>query len=115
MAVATQEDFIRLDDTGFTDEELFERVPQDEAAVEKITAPRYSYWHSVFRVFFRKKTNIVILVLFAVIIVFTYVYPAVMGYDRYGNIMDSAAKHLSPLEAIDKFGFSIRWIFGTGA
>ena len=49
MAVATQEDFIRLDDTGFTDEELFERVPQDEAAVEKITAPRYSYWHSVFR------------------------------------------------------------------
>ncbi len=40
MAVATQEDFIRLDDTGFTDEELFERVPQDEAAVEKITAPR---------------------------------------------------------------------------
>ena len=51
MAVATQEDFIRLDDTGFTDEELFERVPQDEAAVEKITAPRYSYWHSVFRVF----------------------------------------------------------------
>ena len=115
MAVATQEDFIRLDDTGFTDEELFERVPQDEAAVEKITAPRYSYWHIVFRVFFRKKTNIVILVLFAVIIVFTYVYPAVMGYDRYGNIMDSAAKHLSPLEAIDKFGFSIRWIFGTGA
>ena len=81
MAVATQEDFIRLNDTGFTDEELFERVPQDEAAVEKITTPRYSYWHSVFRVFFRKKTNIVILVLFAVIIVFTYVYPAVMGYD----------------------------------
>lgn len=115
MAVATQEDFVRLDDTGLTDEELFERVPQDVAAVEKITAPRYSYWHSVFRVFFRKKTNIIILVMFAVIIAFTYVYPAAMGYDRYGNIMDSAAKHLSPSEAIEKFGFSIRWIFGTGA
>ena len=48
MAVATEE-YIRLDDTGFSDEELFERVPQDAAAVEKITAPRYSYWHSVFR------------------------------------------------------------------
>ena len=95
MAVATA-NRIDLDDTGFTDEELFERVPQDAAAVEKITAPRYSYWHSVFRVFFRKKTNILILVLLAFIIVFTYVYPAVMGYDRYGNIMDSAAKHLSP-------------------
>lgn len=53
--------------------------------------------------------------MFAVIIAFTYVYPAAMGYDRYGNIMDSAAKHLSPSEAIEKFGFSIRWIFGTGA
>ena len=95
MAAVTQDEFIRLDDTGFTDEELFERIPQDEAAVEKITAPRYSYWHSVFRVFFRKKSNIIILVLFAVIIAFTYIYPAIMGYDRYGNIMDSTAKHLS--------------------
>ena len=115
MAAVTQEEFIRLDDTGFTDEELFERIPQDEAAVEKITAPRYSYWHSVFRVFFRKKSNILILALFALIIVFTYVYPSVMGYDRYGNIMDSGAKHLTPLAAIERFGFSIRWIFGTGA
>ena len=115
MAAVTQDEFIRLDDTGFTDEELFERIPQDEAAVEKITAPRYSYWHSVFRVFFRKKSNIIILVLFAVIIAFTYIYPAIMGYDRYGNIMDSTAKHLTPWAAIEKFGFSIRWIFGTGA
>ena len=53
--------------------------------------------------------------LFAVIIAFTYIYPAIMGYDRYGNIMDSTAKHLTPWAAIEKFGFSIRWIFGTGA
>ena len=113
--VATQETTVNLDDLGFTEAELFERVPQDAAAVEKITAPRYSYWHSVFRVFFRKKTNIVVLVLFAIIIAFTYIYPAIMGYDRFGNIMDSAAKHLTPSEAIEQFGFSIRWIFGTGA
>ncbi len=114
MAVA-QAETIDLRDTGLSDAELFERIPQDTAAVEKITAPRYSYWHSVFRVFFRKKTNILILAAFAFIIVFTYVYPAVMGYDRYGNIMDSTAKHLTPWAAIEKFGFSIRWIFGTGA
>ena len=113
--VATQETTVNLDDLGFTEAELFERVPQDASAVEKITAPRYSYWHSVFRVFFRKKTNIVVLVLFAIIIAFTYIYPAIMGYDRFGNIMDSAAKHLTPSEAIEQFGFSIRWIFGTGA
>ena len=113
--VATPETTVNLDDLGFTEAELFERVPQDASAVEKITAPRYSYWHSVFRVFFRKKTNIVVLVLFAIIIAFTYIYPAIMGYDRFGNIMDSAAKHLTPSEAIEQFGFSIRWIFGTGA
>lgn len=57
----TKERLISLADTGLTDDELFTRIPQDEAAVEKITAPRYSYWHSVFRVFFRKKANIIIL------------------------------------------------------
>src|SRR5699024_4378223 len=99
---------------GLTDEELFTLVPQDTAAVEKITAPRYSYWHSVLRVFFRKKSNIVILVLFALIIVFTYIYPMINGFDKYESIMDPDAKHLTPMAAIEKFGFSIRWIFGTG-
>ena len=112
---ATKENFIPLDDTGLTDEELFARIPQDEAAVEKITAPRYSYWHSVLRVFFRKKSNIVVIVLFAIIIVFTYIYPLINGYDRYGNLMAADTKHLTPSAAIEKFGFSIRWIFGTGA
>lgn len=110
----TKERLISLADTGLTDDELFTRIPQDEAAVEKITAPRYSYWHSVFRVFFRKKANIIILLLFAVIIVFTYIYPLINGFDRYGNLMDADTKHLTPA-AIEKFGFSIRWIFGTGA
>ena len=86
MTDTRAEDLIRLDDTGLSDEELFTLIPQDEAAVEKITAPRYSYWHSVFRVFFRKKSNIVIIALFAVIIIFTYIYPMVNGYDRYGNL-----------------------------
>lgn len=110
----TKEKIISLNDTGLTDDELFSRVSQVSSSVEKITAPRYSYWHSVFRVFFRKKSNIVILLFFAVMIVFTYVYPVINGYDRYGNIMDSEAKHLTPFAAIEKFGFSIRYIFGTG-
>ena len=113
MAVM-QDNVIRLEDTGLTDEELFTPVPQDAAVVEKITAPRYSYWHSVLRVFFRKKSNIVILVLFALIIVFTYIYPMINGFDKYESIMDPDAKHLTPMAAIEKFGFSIRWIFGTG-
>ena len=98
-----------------TDEELFSHVDHSNLESEKITAPRYSYWHSVFRVFFRKKINIVILSLLAVILIFTYVYPLVAEYDRFANLLDPEAKHLSPIAAIKKFGLSIHWILGAGA
>lgn len=100
---------------GLTEEELFSRVDHNDLESEKITAPRYSYWHSVFRVFFRKKINIIILALLAFIIIFAYIYPTFSGYDRFANLMDSSAKHLSPSAAIDKYGFSIHWILGAGA
>ena len=44
---------------GLTDEELIAPVSHDELDSEKITAPRYSYWRSVFRVVFRKKINLI--------------------------------------------------------
>lgn len=110
----TTEKVIDLSDTGLTDEELFSRIPQDTAAVEKIVAPRYSYWRSVGRVFFSKKLNVIVVVLLVVVLIFTYVYPMFYTYNKYENIMDPYAKHLTPAAAIEKFGFSIRWIFGTG-
>lgn len=107
-------ELVDLKEYGLSEKELFTRVDHSDLESEKITAPRYSYWHSVFRVFFKKKINIVILALLAIILVFTYVYPAVVEYDKFGNLMDSTAKHLLPSAAIDKFGFSIHWILGTG-
>ena len=111
--------FRNLDHLNMSDEELFSRIDHDSLESEKITAPRYSYWHSVFRVFFRNKLNIVILTLLAVILLFTYAYPAIIHYDPavdpYINLMDSAAKHLSPSVAMEKFGNSIHWILGSGA
>ena len=108
-----------LDDLGLPEEELFSLADRDERASERITAPRYSYWSSVFRVFFRKKINIVVLVLLAVIVAFTYIYPAVIGYDPnvdpYVNLLDSTAKHLSPRAAMEKFGYELKWILGAGA
>ncbi len=101
-------------DCGLTEEELFSRVDHSDLESEKITAPRYSYWHSVFRVFFRNKLNIVILAVLVVLILFAYLYPIFVEYDRFGNIMDSSAKHLTPSKAIEKFGFSIHWILGAG-
>lgn len=99
---------------GLTEEELFSRVDHNELESEKITAPRYSYWRSVFRVFFKKKINIVILAVLAFIILFAYIYPLVMEYDQFGNLMDPDSKHLNPSAAIEKYGFSIHWILGTG-
>lgn len=100
---------------GMTDEELFSRMDHSDLESEKITAPRYSYWQSVFRVFFKKKINIIILSVLLVIIAFTYIYPLFVEYDKYGNLMDAAAKHLSPSKAIKQFGFNIHWILGSGA
>ena len=109
---------VNLDALNMSEEELFSRVDNNSLDSEKITAPRYSYWQSVFRVFFKKKINIVILALLGVILVFTYVYPLVIGYDAdvdpYVNLLDSSAKHLSPSKAIEKFGFSLTWILGSG-
>ena len=100
---------------GMTDEELFSRVDHNSLDSEKITAPRYSYWRSVFRVFFRKKINIVILCILAFIILFAYIYPSLVNYDKFGNLMDSSAKHLKPMAAMKKFGYNIHWILGSGA
>lgn len=109
------EKLLDLEELDMPEDELFSFIDNSTLDSEKITAPRYSYWHSVFRVFFRKKINIVILAVLAVIFLFTYVYPTVTDYDKYANLLDASAKHLTPSAAIDKFGFSLRWILGAGA
>lgn len=110
---------INLEEFNMSDAELFAPVSHDEFESERITAPRYSYWKSVFRVFFRKKINIIALALLAFLIIFSYVYPAAIGYDvdvdPYINLMDPEAKHLSPKAAMAKFGANIHWILGSGA
>ncbi len=98
---------------GLSEEELFSHMDSSSAEAERITAPRYSYWRSVFRVFFKKKLNIVILVLLAIIILFAYVYPAVTHFDPYKNLLDPTSKHLSPAAAIAKYGFSLEYCLGT--
>lgn len=100
---------------GLSEEELFSRVNHSDLESEKITAPRYSYWHSVFRVFFRRKINIIMPAILLLIILFAYIYPMFTEYDRFGNLLDATAKHLSPGKAIEKFGLSIHWILGSGA
>lgn len=101
--------------TNLSDAELFALVDHNDLESEKITAPRYSYWRSVFRVFFRKKINIVILSLLVFVIAFAYIYPSVTNYDPFANLLDPNSKHLSPAAAINYFGFDLKWILGAGA
>ena len=110
---------INLDELNMSEAELFAPMSHDELESERITAPRYSYWKSVFRVFFKKKINIIVLSVLAVLIIFAYVYPAVIHYDAnidpYVNIMDSTTKHLKPAAAMAKIGPQLKWILGSGA
>ncbi len=110
---------IDLSELNMSDADLFKHVNNDELESEKITAPRYSYWQSVFRVFFRKRINVVVLAILAVLLAFTYIYPQVIHYDAavdpYINLMDSASKHLGPKAAMAKFGQNIHWVLGSGA
>lgn len=105
---------IDLQEFNMSDEELFSQVDNNKLESEKITAPRYSYWKSVFRVFFRNKLNIVLLALLFLVVVFAYIYPMCIEYDKFANINDLTAQHLTPSQAIDKYGFSIHYILGTG-
>ena len=97
------------------DKSLFEFAAFDELESEHIAAPRYSYWKSVFRVFFRKKVNIFALALLLFVILFAYIYPSVTHYDPYANLLDPNAKHLSPSDAMSYFGPQLKWILGAGA
>ena len=71
-------ELVNVSDLGMKEEELFTHCDSNIDS-EKITAPRYSYWHSVFRVFFKKKINIVVLAILAFIIIFSYIYPIFSG------------------------------------
>ncbi len=105
---------IDLTNLGLSEEELFSHVENSATAAEKITAPRYSYWRSVLRVFFRKKINTVILCVLAFLVVFSFVYPMFSNYDATANVIVEGGKNLPPDQAMAKFGYNIHWILGSG-
>ena len=69
----------------------------------------------MFRVFFRKKINIIALALLLFVILFAYIYPSVTEYDPFANLLDPNSKHLGPTQALNYFGHELRWILGSGA
>ena len=108
------ENLIDISNLGLSEEELFAHVENSVADAEKITAPRYSYWRSVLRVFFKKKINIVILSLLAILIAFSFIYPMFSNYDATANVIVQNGKNLNPADAMAKYGYNIHWILGSG-
>ena len=106
------ENLVDLSEFNLSDEELFAHYDISQIETEKITAPRYSYWKSVARVFFKNKLNIIMLALLGFIVLFAYLYPAIIQYEYVYNI-DANSHHLSPGAAFEYInGFSLKWIFG---
>ncbi len=110
-----EEKLVDLSQFGLSEEELFAHMDHSDLESERITAPRYSYWRSVFKVFLKNKLNIIVLAILGLLLVFTYIYPLVVPYDRFANLVDGSAKHLTPAKAFEKFGFSIHYLLGTGS
>lgn len=111
-----KQELVDVSSLGLPEEELFAHYDNSGADAEKITAPRYSYWKSVFKVFFKKKINIIALAILGIVLIMTYVYPAIVHYDVLENLaIQAEAAHLRTAAAFAKFGKSIRWCLGTGA
>ena len=96
-------------------DELFYFIDNDAISSEKIIAPRYSYWRSVFRVFFKKKTNIFMLGFLFLIIFCAFVLPMFLPYDMMENVTNAASYNLSPRKAMSTFGASGKWLLGSGS
>ncbi len=96
-------------------DELFRFIDRDEAKSEKIIAPRYSYWRSVFRVFFRKKSNWVLLGLLSFLVLFSAIFPIFFPYNPTENVTRSTLFNMSPKKAIAQFGDVLKYCLGTGS
>ncbi|MBR1747929.1 MAG: ABC transporter permease, partial [Clostridia bacterium] len=62
--------------------------------------------------------NIIFLALLGFIIIFAYIYPAIIGYDPstspYINVAAGENWNLSPADAMSRFGANLHWILGSG-
>lgn len=99
------------------EQELFTFLNHDTIESEKIIAPRYSYWKSVFRVFFKKKANWFLLGLFVLLLGCSFIIPVFCHYDPNENVTIATTFNLSPKKALEYYagtGETLKWCLGTG-
>lgn len=88
------------------EDELFTFADFDERRSEKINAPRYSYWKSVWKTFIKDKFAVAVTIIVILVVSFAMIYPTFSDYDPMvaPNINSPEKKYLSP---------SLEHIFGT--
>ena len=87
------------------DKKKFQFVERDDFASETIDAPSYSYWKSVFRQFFKKKSTMFMLAVLVGILLMSFVYPMFSNFD-YNDVskVNDFTARLNPPSAKAFFG-----------
>lgn len=110
-----------IKDENINLDDKFKLVELDSLAAEKIEAPRYSYWKSVWRKFTANKLAMGLLILLAAVFLLAYIQPLFSGYDYMDttHINDFGRRYLRPsLEfpfGTDKNGHSLFDVVWAGA
>jgi len=82
------------EEIDMNDPSLFEFQRADDSASEHISAPKYSYWGSVFRRFFSNKVAIIMLVIATVTVLFAFIQPIFSQYNAmYTPFINDKSMH----------------------
>lgn len=96
-----------LNETKFSENELFELATYDPNASEKLPHTNYSYWNSTFRAFLLNKTACFFLFLITITLAFTFLEP-LLPYDREANIIywveEAELDYFTLQYKVDEFG-----------
>ncbi len=76
--------------------QLFEYAEYHAQAAERIGYSEYSYWKSVWRNFLKKKSAVVMLVIFGLLFIFTFVAAAISKFDVYNLRIEDSLMFTSP-------------------
>lgn len=87
------------------EDKRFVFVKTSDTESEKIAAPEYSYWRSVFRKFFSSKVAIFMLILMTAVLLMSFIHPMISKYDHQVNPnINKRATHFLPMSAEHLFG-----------
>lgn len=84
------------DFAGKKDDELFYVVEYSPEEAERIGYSNYSYWGSVFKSFLKNKAAVFFLVLFLLLVVFSFIALAIGKYDYASLVTDSSLAFQRP-------------------